>query len=451
MLKQFFAAFVFFTLAISAIAQTKAPPTGTLLSIGANTEVSKFLQNQSVATVEGDKLKVVFAAGKGYPNVWFPLPEGGWDLSAFAGVQVELTNAGDKPVSVLFRVDNAGKWEDTPWNTSSTKIAAGETKLLRVIFGQDNDSPGYPIDAKKIVGMQVFLVNPKEAVTLVVSDLRAFGSAQDLSANALSKPSDRDQSAVIPDWLGKRPPVEGDWVVTLDENFDGEKLNEQIWTCKDMDEPYSGALQRYKAANAVVKDGELRINIKHEPIAGNKRIFTTAGVNSYDKFAQVYGYFECRAKISYGKGQWPAFWMMPDRGGNGEWWERQSTGGGAMEIDIMEIIGEWGEGRNNVAVHWDGYGDKHKQWGTSNVYFGKTPDAWHNYGLLWEPGKLTWYVDGVKKAEFANDRVSKVPGYIILCTQMGGWASHDVDMDKINEPFRIDYVRVWQLKSRLKE
>jgi hypothetical protein len=27
--------------------------------------------------------------------------------------------------------------------------------------------------------------------------------------------------ASSPDWLGRRPPVEGEWVQTFDENFDG--------------------------------------------------------------------------------------------------------------------------------------------------------------------------------------------------------------------------------------
>jgi len=121
-----------------------------------------------------------------------------------------------------------------------------------------------------------------------------------------------------------------------------------------------------------------------------------------------------------------------------------------MEIDILEHLSEWGPGRNNVALHWDGYGDKHQAWGSSHVYFGPTPDGWHNFGLLWEPGKLTWFIDGKKVVEYANERVSNVPSYIKLNTQMGGWATKDVDLSKLPDYFKVDHVRVWQLKERLK-
>ncbi len=41
-------------------------------------------------------------------------------------------------------------------------------------------------------------------------------------------------AAQLPEWLGKRPPVEGDWVKTFDENFDGPDDRsvevEHLWT-----------------------------------------------------------------------------------------------------------------------------------------------------------------------------------------------------------------------------
>jgi len=145
--------------------------------------------------------------------------------------------------------------------------------------------------------------------------------------------------------------------------------------------------------------------------------------------------------------------MMPDRGpgsGNDEW-SCRSTGKGAMEIDILEHLTEWGPGRNNVALHWDGYEADHKSWGTNQLYFGPTPDGWHNFGLLWEPGKFTWFIDGKKVVEYANERVSNVPSYLKLNVQMGGWATKDVDLAKLPDFLKVDHVRAWQLKSRLKK
>ena len=34
---------------------------------------------------------------------------------------------------------------------------------------------------------------------------------------------------MLPDWLGKRPPVDGDWVKTFDEEFDGPAIDQTKW------------------------------------------------------------------------------------------------------------------------------------------------------------------------------------------------------------------------------
>lgn len=179
-----------------------------------------------------------------------------------------------------------------------------------------------------------------------------------------------------------------------------------------------------------------------------RRTYATGAVTSLDKWTQRYGYFEARIKRPTARGLWPAFWMMPDRGaGNGDIWVRRSTNNGGMEIDIWEHLTEWGPHRYNVAAHWDGYGKEHKQWGNSHIYHLPTEDGWHTYGLLWEPGKLTWFADGRKVAEWKDDQVTDVPLYLKFTVQMGNWATTDVDEAALPDYFQIDYVRAWQLRS----
>ena len=36
----------------------------------------------------------------------------------------------------------------------------------------------------------------------------------------------RASPAELPDWLGKRPPVEGEWIKTLDDEFDGPAIDQ---------------------------------------------------------------------------------------------------------------------------------------------------------------------------------------------------------------------------------
>lgn len=434
---------------------------GELIDLSKTDPLAGFRFSDSSAQVRAGQVHVTFKGGSNYPNIQFPIPRGGWDLSAFGAIDAVITNPGDRRVTAFLRVDNPGDWKTEPWNTENLIIEAGATKTLRLTFGQQNGAPAFPLNPKRISGVQLFIVRPKQDVTLVVSDLRAAGSpAAATDSASLTTPADRDIPVTPPAWLGQRPPVEGDWVKTLDENFDGDSLNEKLWTPRfPWDGPQPGQLQRYAPENVTVANG--RASFKAEKKHGHEnndpklgtREYTSGLIQSYDKWAQLYGYFEARVKLPTARGLWPAFWMMPDRGAASglDTWRRRDTGSGAMEIDILEHLTEWGPGRNNVALHWDGYGDKHKAWGTSHVYFGPTSDGWHNFGVLWEPGKLTWFIDGKKVAVYENERVSNVASYLKLNIQMGGWATKDVDVARLPDFMHVDYVRAWQLRSRLQQ
>jgi beta-glucanase (GH16 family) len=433
---------------------------GDLLDLAKN-KLAGFNHSESSAVIEGGKIKVTFQAGSNYPNIQFPIPSGGWNLSAFGGIEVTVTNPNEKKVTVFMRADNPGNWKAEPWNTENLVVGPGETKTLKLTFGQQNGAPAFPLNPARVSAIQIFIVRPKTDTPLLLSNLKASGSPAD-AANKLSftKPGDRDIPAVLPAWLGQRPPADlpGEWVKTLDENFDGTRLNDKLWTPRfPWDGPQPGQLQRYAPENVTVANGVALFKVEkrfghenNDPKLGSRN-YTSGLIQSYDKWTQLYGYFEARIKVPYVRGLWPAFWMMPDRGAASglEMWNRRDTGKGAMEIDIMEILSEWGPGRNSVATHWDGYGSDHKQWGTSQIYYGPTPDGYHVFGLLWEPGKLTWYVDGKKTAEQIGERVSNVPSYLKFNVQMGGWATSKVDDANLPAFMEVDYARAWQLKSRL--
>lgn len=439
---------------------TFSPPiSGELLDLGKSDALASLKHTQASSVIEGAKLKVTFNAASDYPNIQFPIPSGGWNLDAFGGIEVTVTNPHDRKIDVFLRVDNPGDWKTEPWNTEKATIEAGTTQTVTLTFGQQNGAPAFPLNSKRISAIQIFIEKHKADTTLILSGLKATGSpAATLGAGALTSPADREIPVTPPPWLGERPPVDGEWVQTLSENFDGDRLNDQLWTPRfPWDGPQPGQLQRYVPENVIVGDGfatfkvEKRHGHENNDPARDTRDYTSGLIQSYDKWAQLYGYFEARVKLPAARGLWPAFWMMPDRGRDSgyEQWKRRDTGDGAMEIDILEHLTEWGPGRNNVALHWDGYGSDHKSWGTSHIYFGPTPDGWHHFGLLWEPGKLTWFIDGKKVAEYENDRISKVPSYLKLNVQMGGWATHDIDDSKLPDHLRVDHVRAWQLKNRL--
>ena len=394
----------------------------------------------ATARVEDGRLVVEFATDESWPAVALTPVAKQWDLSIFESVQAEVTNLADAPVRIGIRIDNPGAPKNS--NTEQVTIPAGKTETVKVTFGQSWGKPGPALDPAKVISLLIFADKPKSAARIAVDNIKANAKA----------------AAEVPEWIGQRPPVEGDWVQTLNENFDGSTLDTSKWTPRLVwDGPAHAETQRFLEKNVYVEDGKLVIKCERNP--GHQydnpnlatREYATGAVTTLDKWTQTYGYFEARIKRPSARGLWPAFWMMPDRGpGAGDIWARRTTSKGGMEIDIWEHLTEWGPGRYNIAAHWDGYERDHKQWGNAHTYHLPTEDGWHHFGLLWEPGKLTWYCDGRKVGQWENERVTQVPLYLKFTVQMGNWATKNVDVAALPDFFQIDYVRAWQLRERMK-
>ena len=257
----------------------------------------------------------------------------------------------------------------------------------------------------------------------------------------------------LPEWSETRPPVPGNWTLTLNENFDGDAINEALWNKKM---PWVGLipneLQRYNPNNVSVKDGMLHLRAAREKGYLNgianpafpEGKYTSAVVTTYEKWSQAYGYFEARLKPQTAIGVWPAFWGMPFHGPGPEARRNGTTRGGA-EIDIFEHPTRFGPYRTNIAVHWDNYGADHKKTGISRVYYTPDKDGFVTAGLLWEPGKLTWFINQKVVGVWESPAVPTVAIYLKLTIQMGNWGGFIVEDDKLTrQDFLIDYVRVWQ-------
>lgn len=69
-------------------------------------------------------------------------------------------------------------------------------------------------------------------------------------------------------------------------------------------------LQYYtdRPENIVVEDGMLKITARQELYMGSG--YTSARILTKGKVEQKYGRIEARIKLPWGKGLWPAFWMM---------------------------------------------------------------------------------------------------------------------------------------------
>ena len=390
-----------------------------------------------------------------------------WNLTAYAQVEFKLSNPGIKPVKVVCQLNNP-EWAKGAASSEPTEIAPNSHASVIVPFIIDKiwdgtektqeqmrtsdaasekavggtASDGQQLLSDCVAGASICIKNTNEEQKIIVEGVNA----------SQAKPS------ILPEWSGKRPPVPGDWFLTLNENFDGSSLNPEIWTPRMFWTGYIPTeLQRYTEKNVTVEGGFLHIRseklhgyLYDDPKLGlPTREYASGVLTTYDKWSQRYGYFEARMKIPSAPGLWPAFWTMPDRGralGDKDKFKNQRTNTDVdgMEFDIMEHLSRLGPYRFNIACHWDGYGKEHKKIGTGRIYVAPDKDGFITAGMLWEPGKVTWYYNGNPVGTWTSKRVSSVPEFIILITQMGGWEGFDIDDSMLPAEFIVDYVRVWQ-------
>lgn len=543
---------------------------------------------ETAANRSGTGVDVTIAPGpNGYPGVGIAPPNGAWDLSRYGHVEARVRNTGAKPLTVALRVDNAGNWQDNPWNTESVTLAPGEAGTVRTIFGyQYGQKKGYRLDPSKVVNLLLFTtksdapqsfrieslvaggpahetppvapddvrIAPKDGVlegalrpeggatadgpvatfsqdgtvrlqpkvgrwdlrsdtevrvtlrnagaTTVsprvrletnggVSDWQSaeiapgatrqivlpFAHPFDLDAPttpswitsdavgavAVSAPGGSklevraataaDVPAKTPDWLGKRPPAAGEWTQTLDQEFDGTRLDPTVW--KATGENYYDKATHWSKDDVIVKGGVARLRyekktgFQNDDPKRNATPYAAGYLDTYGLWAQRYGYFEARMKLPRAPGLWPAFWMMPDRGSKAgpEQWKRQDTANGGMEFDVMEHLTRWGPHRYNIAMHYDGYGKDHKALGSDKVYVEADKDGFITCGLLWTPGEAVYYCNGREVLRWKSPRVSNVPSILMFTLPSGGWDNDAVDDDRLPSDFVVDYVRVWQRKD----
>ena len=186
--------------------------------------------------------------------------------------------------------------------------------------------------------------------------------------------------------------------------------------------------------------------------------FTSGRINTENNHNFTYGLFECRAKVPKGEGYLPAFWLMAANEDENDEYGVWPTCG---EIDMMEVLGNETDLVHGT-IHY-GLPRKQNQGKYKITKAGESfSDTYHTFATKWEPGKITWYVDGIKYYETSDWFSTREDGktlaypapfdhdmYIILNLAVGGsWVGYPDKAaleDMENQSFDIDYVRVYQL------
>ena len=240
-----------------------------------------------------------------------------------------------------------------------------------------------------------------------------------------------------------------------EDNFDGPSLNRNDWNV-ELHEPgwVNAELQEYvdSEENIFFENGNLVIRPVKSTVNG-KSYYTSGRISTQNKRDFTYGVFEARLKVPEGNGFLPAFWLMAtDENVYGQWPR-------CGEIDIMEVHGS--DTRTTYGtIH---YGNPHRQsQATRTLRNGTFADSFHTFAVKWEPGEISWYVDGFLihrendwysvtegQGEIAYPAPFDQPFYIILNLAVGGsWVGNpDSTTDFKNARYEIDYVRVWQKET----
>ena len=202
-------------------------------------------------------------------------------------------------------------------------------------------------------------------------------------------------------------------------------------------------LQRYikgkrdGVVTAEISDGILKI---HAIKVGNEVWSARVNTSTY----WTYGYFEARLKLPKGKGTWPAFWMMPQTGG--ENWPA------CGEIDIMEEVGV-NPNYTSSSIHCSAYNHTIGTQKTKEVLTPGAEDEFHVYALEWTEDYIKTYVDGKLLLNFPNDHAgdpktwpfNKNFGLKLNLAWGGDWGGmKGVDESALPATYEIDYVRVFQ-------
>ena len=158
------------------------PASGSLCDLSGTVDLTP-LKVEDTTTLEMTKnadgspaIKAVFnnsPSGLALSFLKFPVPAGGWNLTGYTAIHVNVTNSNSTENFVRLRVDNPGN-PATNFNADGVKIPPGETKTLAVVFGKNFGNPAkVNFDPSNVIGIMLYVDKPATETTLVISNLIA--------------------------------------------------------------------------------------------------------------------------------------------------------------------------------------------------------------------------------------------------------------------------------------
>ena len=243
------------------------------------------------------------------------------------------------------------------------------------------------------------------------------------------------------------------WNLVWADEFNAPNINPNNWTFQVEEAGrFNEEWQRYtnSSNNAYINKNCLVIKAIHESTTHGADQYTAARLHTANKFTWQYGKIAARIKLPYGKGIWPAFWMLGaninENGGDTPWPE-------AGEIDILELYGSKDNAVVEVNAHYANAEGRHANRGAVPYTLpeGKFADAFHTFELEWNAQQLIWRVDHntVATMDISPAALSEFQKefFILFNLAVGGTYAGRPDNTTVFPQFMyVDWVRVYQQK-----
>ena len=239
-----------------------------------------------------------------------------------------------------------------------------------------------------------------------------------------------------------------DRVLIFSDDFEGSALDQTKWVY----ESKAGSAWNYYVANGTdqveVKDGHLYVRATWDAATKTPK---TGAVSTHSKFSFDYGEIEVKAKFTRaGQGGWPAIWMMPETPLFQGWPD-------CGELDIMERL------NSDQFIYSTVHLNTNYRPNPYTMTPAIDPTGYNVYGMKKYPGKVEFYLNGVKTLTVTKPAVMPDPKawpydtdfYLILnqaCADQGVsglefWPGLVNNPAELPFEMAVDWVRVYELEE----
>jgi len=251
--------------------------------------------------------------------------------------------------------------------------------------------------------------------------------------------------------------VDPGYTLVFKDDFQGNSIDTTKWTFEEGTGCQYGINlegwgnfeeQYYQAQNAkIVNNDYLQIEAKEEVVSFThcngsiqERNYTSARLNTKNKFDFTYGKIEASIKMDLSIGAWHAFWMLPSY--------PQVSWPVSGEIDIIELSYKDEQIFYSGTLHYSGPYLSNSYEVPAHSFF----NDFHLYTLEWDRSSIKWYIDNelfhtvsrTTNTILDNNWPFNKEFHLILNTAVGGALGGEPSFNGQPQYMLVDYIKVYQ-------